>query len=242
MSSNHTKGRLLIGFILVLIGVYLLLHNFGLVPFTLPSALFSWPSLLILIGLVMVGTKESKSGGFTLMLIGIVFLLPKLFYVTMDEILQFWPLIFVFIGIGILVRHNREKKKDHKIAYTGAAGEATDYVDETAIFSSTRKVIISDYFKGGNITAVAGSVTIDLAGARLAEGNYTFSLFVLLGSVDIIVPNDWNASNQSEAILGKAIDSRRHHMAFNPGISKQLRVTGSTILGNSKLTSPQKTI
>lgn len=238
MPANHTKGRLLIGFILVLIGIYLLLNNFGLIPFTLPSALFSWPSLLILIGLVMIGTKESKSGGFTLIIIGIVFLLPKLFYVTMDEILQFWPLIFVFIGIGILVRYNREKKKEHKIGYTGIAGEAIDYVDETTIFGNTHKIIISDYFKGGNITAIAGNVRIDLSGARLAEGSYTLSIFVLLGSVDIIVPNDWNASNQSEAILGEARDKRRHHMAFNPGISKQLRVTGSTILGNSELISP----
>ncbi len=240
MSSNHTQGRLLIGFILVLVGIYLLLNNFGLVPFTLPHTLFSWPSLLVLIGLVMVGTKESKSGGFTLIIIGIVFLLPKLFEVTMDEILQFWPLIFVFIGIGILFRHNREKKKITDEPYdAGAVSEAVDFADETVIFGNLQKAIISDYFKGGNITLIAGNATLDLTEARLAEGNYTFSIFVLLGTLEVIVPNHWNASNQSEEILGTVIDHRRQHVAFNPGISKQFRITGSAILGKSILSSGQ---
>lgn len=238
MSSHQTKGRLWIGLILVLIGIYLLLHNFGLVPFTLPSSLFTWPSLLILIGLVMIGTKESKSGGLTLVLVGIVFLLPRLFEITMDEILQFWPLIFVFIGAGILIRYNREKKKAGRHPTAGLVGEATDFVDETALLGSVHRVIVSRHFKGGNLTAIASRITVDLSGARLAENNYAISVFVLLGSMKIIIPDDWSVSNQCEEILGKTNDRRKYRTALDTGDSPQLRITGPVILSSVALRNP----
>lgn len=61
MSNANT--RVIIGVILVLAGLFLVLRNTGLFPDYLENIIFSWPMLLVTIGLVMtVGSKERTAG------------------------------------------------------------------------------------------------------------------------------------------------------------------------------------
>lgn len=236
MPANRSVGsRLIIGLLLVLVGVYLLLNNFDLIPFTLPHYVFSWQTLLILIGLVIVGTREHKGGGITLIIIGVIFLLPEIFYVSFDDILMFWPLVFVIIGISILLRRNREKKK---IDYPESPGFDTDYIDDTAIFGSSHKIITSDYFKGGHITAILGSARVDLTHAELAEGKYEIDVFSLFGSIEVIIPNNWHVKNQVDTVLGTFTDKRAYHVHYNPQATRQLLIKGIAILGSGEVKSP----
>lgn len=63
---------------------------------------FSWPVILILIGLVLMAGK--RSGGVVLLIIGGIFLLPKLFLISGAMAILFLPLVLIAVGIAIVAR------------------------------------------------------------------------------------------------------------------------------------------
>ncbi|MGB3778880.1 MAG: DUF5668 domain-containing protein [Tunicatimonas sp.] len=104
-------SRLIVGLIFLLLGLYFLLNNFDLIPFELPDYITSWQVFLILIGLLLLASRERQGGGIILIVVGLVFLLPEFFDVSVGEVVrQFWPLALVAIGVVLLVRRSQEKK------------------------------------------------------------------------------------------------------------------------------------
>jgi len=99
-----------IGVTLILAGTILLLYKLNIL--FLPWYIFTWPSLLILIGFVLIVTKERWEGGIILITIGGAFLLPKIFDLSIREIWTFWPVLLIILGVTILVRHFDENNKN----------------------------------------------------------------------------------------------------------------------------------
>nr|WKN35032.1 DUF5668 domain-containing protein [Tunicatimonas sp. TK19036] len=143
-STRSTDSRLIIGLLFLILGIYFLLYNFNLVPFGLPHYLISWQTLLIAIGLLIIGTSDNKGGGITLVGIGAAFLLSDIFNISIRDIIrQFWPLIFVIIGISLLVRRSQEKKRVNRRA---PGSLDLDFIDESAILGGNEKTISSSSF------------------------------------------------------------------------------------------------
>ncbi len=63
---------------------------------------FSWPVILIIIGAVLMSGK--RSGGLVLLIIGGIFLLPKLFIFSGATIVFLFPVILIALGIGLIAR------------------------------------------------------------------------------------------------------------------------------------------
>lgn len=63
---------------------------------------FSWPMILILVGLVLMAGK--RSAGLVLLIIGGIFLLPKLFIFSGAMLMLFLPLVLIVVGIAIVAR------------------------------------------------------------------------------------------------------------------------------------------
>ena len=61
---HHPRNnRVIIGVILVLVGLFLVMRNTGLFPDFIDNVIFSWPMLLVAIGLVMtLGASEKTAG------------------------------------------------------------------------------------------------------------------------------------------------------------------------------------
>lgn len=111
-SFRSTDSRLIVGLIFLVLGLYFLLNNFGLISFELPDYITSWQVFLILIGLLLLASRERQGGGIILIVVGVVFLLPKFFDVSVGEVVrQFWPLALVAIGVVLLVRRSQDKKQ-----------------------------------------------------------------------------------------------------------------------------------
>lgn len=72
------KGSIF-GVLLILFGGALILNNLDLIPDELHKIVFSWPMILVVIGSLLAFVKDDRTTGFTLMLIGGVFLLPRMF-------------------------------------------------------------------------------------------------------------------------------------------------------------------
>ncbi|HPF52911.1 MAG TPA: hypothetical protein PK335_15125 [Draconibacterium sp.] len=63
--------------------------------------IFSWPMILILVGVVLMAGK--RSAGLVLLVIGGIFLLPKLFLFS-GAVILFFPLVLIAVGIAIVAR------------------------------------------------------------------------------------------------------------------------------------------
>jgi predicted membrane protein len=239
---KRADSRIIIGFIFILAGAYLLLYNLNLLPFILPDYVLSWKTLLIAIGLLLLGTRENKGGGVTLIIVGSTFLIADVLDITIGQLIRevwlFWPAIFIIIGVALLLRHRREKKSEDYSETTGYTASEEAYFEATAIFSSSDRASFSQNFRGAKLTAVFGGVDIDLTEARLAPGTHEIDVFTMLGGVDIILPNDWNVRQEITPVLGGYEDKRKYARHYTPGTESTLVIRGVVFLGGVEVKSP----
>ena len=121
--------NLIIGLALVILGGLFLLDNFDVIYFDVPSWVFKWQSILIIIGLILLVNSENKTAGSILIAIGLFALYPKL-----------WPLVLVVIGLYILYRRGTPKtiNVDSSEADHSTSSE-NDYLNDVSIFGGGKR-------------------------------------------------------------------------------------------------------
>lgn len=230
---NHLpNNRAIIGVILVLVGLFLVMRNTGFFPDFIDHVIFSWPMLLVAIGLVItVGSSGGKTSGIIVMSVGAFFLIPQIFRETFN-VNMFWPSIFIIIGIVFIFT---KRKGWNSISTSPQVGD--DYIDYVHVFSGGERQIVSDNFRGGKVTAVFGGSEIDFTKAKLAPGVSELELACVFGGTTIIVPDDWNIKIEVVPVLGGFGDSRK----LNPGrtidSSRQLVIKGAVVFGGGEIKS-----
>ncbi len=233
MAKRGADSRLIVGLIFLILGAYFLLNNFNLIPFELPDFITSWQVFLILIGLVLLTSRERRAGGATLVVVGAVFLLPELFDVSVGEVIrQFWPLALVAIGAVLLFRRSQEKKTADYLSEQ----ETADYLDETAVLGSVDRLVSSPNFRGGKITSILGSGEFNFINAHQASGGHVLDLFIFFGNTELTVPQDWNVRVEVTPILGSFEDRRRQKHTVGDG-GEQLTIKGLILFGSGELLS-----
>jgi predicted membrane protein len=230
---NHLpNNRAIIGVILVLVGLFLVMRNTGFFPDFIDHVIFSWPMLLVAIGLVItIGSSGGKTSGIIVMAVGAFFLIPQIFRETFN-VNMFWPSIFIIIGIVFIFT---KRKGWNSISTSPQVGD--DYIDYVHVFSGGERQIVSDNFRGGKVTAVFGGSEIDFTKAKLAPGVSELELACVFGGTTIIVPDDWNIKIEVVPVLGGFGDSRK----LNPGriidTSRQLVIKGAVVFGGGEIKS-----
>lgn len=106
LPPSNNKSSTTVGAIIILFGVFLLLNNLDL-GFLFPSWLFSFPMILIIIGLVIgINSKFEKKSSWILLTIGGIFLIRKIFD-GFNPFQVLFPAIAIAIGIYIINRNRR---------------------------------------------------------------------------------------------------------------------------------------
>ena len=227
-----TSNRPIIGVILVLIGFFLVMRNTGIFPSFIEHVVFSWPMLLVAIGLVItLGSSGSKSSGVIVMAVGAFFLIPHIFRDAFD-VDMFWPSIFIIIGIIFIFtkRHGW-----NSVASTGVTGD--EYIDIVNVFSGGERQIVSENFRGGRISAVFGGTEIDLTKAKLATGRNELEIACVFGGATLIVPDEWNIMIEVTPVLGGFSDSRKLIPGRTVDTTKQLLIKGAVVFGGGEIKS-----
>lgn len=226
------NNRIIIGVILVLLGVFLVMRNSGIFPNFIENVIFSWPMLLVTIGLVItLSSAGGKTSGIIIMAVGGFFLIPIIFRETFD-VNMFWPSIFIIIGVIFIFSKRKGWNSSPTLPQTG-----DDYIDFVHIFSGGERQIVTDNFKGGKVTAVFGGSEIDLTKARLAPGVSELELACVFGGTTIIVPDDWNVKVEVVPVLGGFGDSRKLHPGRTIDMSRQLIIKGAIVFGGGEIKS-----
>ncbi|RZL37036.1 MAG: hypothetical protein EOO96_05795 [Pedobacter sp.] len=252
---TNNPGKLWAGLIIVVVGALLLINNFG---FSLPSWIFYWSNILILIGL-FIGVKHNfKNGsGLILIIIGLFFTLKEAF----EDVVNFdkvgWPVLIIALGLFLILkpksnfnRRDRWRKKGEK--WRNRFGENDpfmadpandpnlnpnaekktsnlDYLDSVNVFGGSHQIVYSKNFKGGEITAVFGGCDVNLTQADF-EGQVVIDITAIFGGAKIIVPPGWIVKSEVTAVFG-GLDDKRSIQPIVDEQNKILIIKGIALFG-----------
>jgi len=267
-NNTQKNGKHLIGGIVVLtVGVLFLFRNFDILGPELSHYLFSWKTLLIGIGILNLALANNKVGGIILIAIGTFFWMPEVFDLSVRAGQLFWPVVIIIIGISLLFKKpddphfpwkkGRRSRPSHssytKTETTGTASAAgssassgashafagDEYIDDIALFSGSTKIITSNNFRGGKMTAIFGGSEVNLTRAKLAPGRNILNVFFMFGGSEIIVPSDWNVVLEATPVFGGFSDERYVPKSFqtDSGSESVLIIRGLVIFGGAEIKS-----
>lgn len=218
-----------VGLFLIIGGLVLLLGTLGYLPFQITDVLFSWPMILVGIGLFNLAKKE-YTAAIILIAIGGFFILPDLFpYVHYRDIFKFWPLLVILAGLLFFLRKKPSFSNRH------ANFNKDEIIDEVDIFGGGVSQVESQNFKGGKITAVFGGSEISLERCKISDEGAVLDLVTIFGGTKIITPKDWNVKTEVISIFGGFADKRTYFNDTTSDPSKTLIIKGVAIFGGGEL-------
>lgn len=228
--NNKTDRRMWLGGALIVLGFLFFLNSLDILDFSISRIIFSWPFFFLVIGVFITLNTNKKLLGGILSGLGAIFLIPKIFpSVDYNGTIV---LAIIFIALGLYIILNRREKE--KIAFDQ---ERKDYIDDVAIFGGGNKVITSDNFKGGNITAVFGGSEINLKGCKLAEGTNVIDVLCVFGGTTLIVPQDWNIVLNITPIFGGFSNKLIKDPNAIADQNKTLIIKGLVVFGGGEIKS-----
>lgn len=253
--NEGRTGSVLAGIFLLLIGVGAFLKQTLSAEF--PSWIMSWPMLLIVIG-IFVGLKHGFKGVGWIVLIGLgcVFLVDRIVpEVNLKPYL--WPFIIIAIGLVMIFGTGSRKKwlrnlspSDQHNQYTATSNiniagipESIDtnqadgegFIESTAILGSTKKVIFSKNFKGGDITNFMGGTELNCTQADI-NGRVLLDVTQIFGGTKIIVPPHWTIQSNATSIFG-GFEDKRSSTLGSTDPNKVLVIDGTSIFGGIEIKS-----
>jgi hypothetical protein len=239
MRTNHQHSPgLWPGLILAAVGGGLLARELGLLPAQVRFVDF-WPLLVVVAGI----NSLLRSRGFMSALLALAFVaLGGLLLASNLGFLAFsatrlWPLLLVLLGVALLIRrgHGGERRGPSTHPPAGAGGPhrslATDddRLNRQVTFSGLDCRIESQAWKGGELSVTGGGVELDLRYARLDPEGALLDVRVVMGGVDIRVPDTWQIKCDVTPLLGGADDTTRSTQGSTT--APVLRVVGTVTLG-----------
>lgn len=173
----------------------------------------------------------------------------------------FWPLLLIGLGLNMLFRPRRRRgfhppfppappttgvgapppppyaSFGETTNYTGTSSHS-DNVDESAllrevaIMAGIERRNVSQTFRGGTITAVMGSVEMDLRDCRMADDSATITVQAILGHVVLRLPPTWTVESRLAAVMGNLEDRSDRPVGAAP---KRLIIEGSAFMGQVEI-------
>ncbi|OGU26979.1 MAG: hypothetical protein A2057_15220 [Ignavibacteria bacterium GWA2_35_9] len=234
MSENAGMDkRITLGIILIIIGGIFLLSTFDIIDFHASRIIFSFPFILFIVGIMIMINSAKKALGGILAGVGFFWLLPRIFPGIDIGPNLIIPVLLIVLGIYMILKHS-QKKTEYE---SGISGESLkkDTIDDVAIFGGGNKVIHSDNFRGGSITAIFGGSEIDLTNCKLAEGTSVLDIVAIFGGTTLIVPKNWNVQLNVTPLFGGFSNKALKIPNLEIDKSSTLIVKGIAIFGGGEV-------
>lgn len=187
MKNNKS---LIWGLILIGIGVVIGLNSFDIVDVNLFFK--GWWTLFIIVpSLIGLMNDDEKTGSLIGLLIGLLLLLNAQNIIDFELIWKLIvPAILIIIGLSFIFKNTNKKipsvKNDEEICST---------------FTNQKIKMDKETFKGTNIDAIFGGVTLDLRGSKIKD-EAVIKASAIFGGIKIIVDNDVNVIVKNTSIFG----------------------------------------
>lgn len=255
--TGFNKG-LGFGLVLLTIGSLLLAFNIGIIPQKLKEIVFSWPMLLIAIGLINL-IKRHWISGILFILVGKFFLVPNLIavYPTLLPGLNanfvdiYWPLLFIIAGVIIILQKiffrnyfnkcyenkwkniaQKHERKEYYSGYNNWKNNAEGF-SKNSIFGGGEHIVLDPEFKGGELNAIFGGLTLDLRRTKLAEGETRLDVNAVFGGITIFLPSEWLVETHIDTVFGGFQDNRIPKEPVDE--TRKLVITGACVFGGGEI-------
>jgi hypothetical protein len=217
--SGRSRGPLAGATILIALGIILLLvQNHVLAGVSFWKL---WPLIFVFAGTTKLFRKapEARAWGSVLILLGIVFELSELGYISARPF-NLWPLILVGVGAVLLWKTLRPLSPEDRLD--------SDF-DSFTIFGGVERRISDANFTGTELFAMFGGYKVDLRKATIGGDKAVISATAILGGVDLLVPENWTVEIRGIPIFGGFADDTIHPDGSRP--TPRLIVTGYAFFG-----------
>ncbi|MCK9426916.1 MAG: cell wall-active antibiotics response protein [Ignavibacteriaceae bacterium] len=233
LEKNQSNGRIFLGGILIAAGALFLLGNFDFINFDIGRILFSFPSILIFVGILSFLNSSKKWFGIVLIAVGSALHLSHYYNVDFGDFIL--PIILIGLGFMILVKHNRNTSSYVKSEMTPAEEVWDSKLDVVSIFGGSSKFVNSEAFQGGNITSIFGGSEINLSNCKLAAGENIIDVIAIFGGTTIIIPKEWNVIVDVFPIFGGFGTKGKRDPMMVVEKDRVLRIKGIVIFGGGEL-------
>jgi len=227
--SVSPQSGLIWGVIVALVGVVILLDNMGIVE---ASHLYRFaPSLLVVAGLLNLGSRSSRMFGVILILTGAFFQLGALGigHFTWGTL---WALIFIAVGVSIIW-----SSITGRASRPPAPGESGNTMNAIAIFSGVERRISSQDFRFGRVMAVFGGAEIDLRQAGIQQETAELEVNAIFGGAEIRVPDSWQVVSRGQYVFAGFSDKTRdvNPVDLSNPSRKTLVISGISLFGGVEI-------
>jgi len=247
-SQYKRNNRFWLGAMFIIGGGLLLASKLGA---PIPYWIFSWPMILIAIGLYSGLKHRFQNGGWLILMgLGTYFLLDeRLVDANLHQYLL--PVMIIFVGLIFILfpqsrcfrrrgewrRRRWESKMGEEFGTSNTILGETDGEDSlfiNSVFSGIKRNILSKNFKGGEITCIFGGVELDFMQADI-QGTAIVKVEQVLGGIEIRVPAHWTVRNEIDGAFHGVDDKRRFTDATDP--NKVLVLRGSSVFAGIEIKS-----
>jgi len=228
---TDASPRLVLGIGVIILGIFLTLDQ---IPVLRDSRVMEflidlWPLILVTMGIVKIrqSTSRNNTGGYSLVIVGLFLLLITLGHGHFAELI--WPAILVAVGVSIVLNALKQRR--------GIPPElqgSEHFAQGTAILSAFKHRVMSQSFKGGELTAIFGGYDLDLRQAAMEGNTARIDLFVLFGGGEIRVPEGWDVVVQVTAIAA-GIDNKAATLPIEDSNRPRLVITGTMLFGGTEI-------
>ena len=225
MNSNK-RTSIGYGLLCLSLGGLWLLHTMEKLTWWISDYVFSWPFLLVVIGLFSVIKNPRSVFGLLVLGAGAVTSVTRLW-----DLPEGWenflpPVALMLVGLVLLLKPNPNRAKFDK--------SDANVLNRATVFGSFKHQVTSVLFKGGFLTSVFGSNIVDFTRSHLGSDTVTIHCTNVFGSSELIVPQGWEVKLNTTNILGSTEDKR---YITDPSLAKEgvLVVTGFTLFASLEI-------
>lgn len=212
--------QVFIGGIVLLVGVLLLIDTMNLGD--MGSVFQFFPLLFIAFGVYQIVSNQGRNwiGPAIMIAFFTIVQLLVLDIVPGNIFTWIWPLVLIGIGVSIIFGRGGN----------GAAPEGADQFSLFAMFGGGNRLITSENFHGGDVTAIFGGFELDVSEATVQTRPAVINAFVMFGGLGIKASNDMLIRNDVLPLFGGVGDDRRQRKAL-AGETPELIVKGVVLFG-----------
>ena len=231
---NPALKKSAFGAVFIFAGLALLGFNTGLFPEQYRWVVFSWQSLLIVIGFINIVGNFHYIGGSIVILIGSYFMVQD--YGNLNLRLFDWvlPILLILLGFMFItrrfhaIRHYRHRERIEKDINLGI-------MNDYNIFNGSKQKIVNDNFKGGSSTNIFGGCELDFSNSQLADGDNFLDVTCIFGGMTLKVPEDWNIEFRVNPLFGGINDKRYTVQGMTYDSNKKLIISGTLVFGGMEI-------
>ncbi|KAF0091535.1 MAG: conserved membrane protein of unknown function [Fusobacteria bacterium] len=215
------KSKILFGLLFVAVGVIYGLQELGMITDIGLTANVIFPSIMIIIGLIILFNNHNIIFGGIVTFLGLVNLLND-WYPQLNKII--FPGLLVIIGIEILLGGIFKRIAQPR---NNLSIDSKDELNAIAVLGGVEKKVVSQNFKGGKADAFLGGVVLDLTEIKLTS-DAVIDVNAFMGGVEIKLPSNIRIRSDVNGFLG-GVEIK--HRSVEPTGEYILILRGTAVLG-----------